>query len=912
MKYLAILLSLLLSGSACSAASTLETSRHYLSGLDKDSNVEWDFMCSSGRKSGQWTRIKVPSCWETEGFGTYYYGWEEPLGTDETGYYRYNFVADKEWQGNNVRLVFEGSMTDTEVRVNGHKAGDTHEGGFYRFSYDVTDLLEYGQKNKLEMTVRKSPKNPAVHRAERQTDFWLFGGIYRPVYLEIKPKNHIISLAVDAGADGSLSVRTFVSAKGKSTMSLHVETLDGVPVSDVIKGLPDDTLRMTVKGITPWSHEKPVLYRLIAELETNNKVTHRISEKIGFRTLELRPADGFYLNGQRMIFKGVNRHCIWPESGRTLSRDISLKDAKLIKEMNMNAVRMSHYPPDKDFLEICDSIGLLVIDELCGWQKKYDEATARRLVKSVVERDRNHPSVVMWANGNEGGWEREVDDDYKTYDLQHRQVIHPWERFRGTETKHYPDYNYVVNSSIYDTDIFFPTEFMHGIFDGGGAASLGDFWDVMMKHRAPAGGFIWALLDEGLVRSDMNDSIDCRRDLAPDGILGPHREKEGSFYAIKEIWSPVRVSKFSPSSDSTVTFRVSNDYMFTPLSECNFSYSLYDISMDEHGVLSQTKVSEGNFTVPETLPGEQSIVNLKLPASFDKHDLLSISTTAADGSEIMTYSFPLGADRLNGRLKSAASGKPFEVREDSCHISVIQDSKHYIFGKSDGKLQRIERPDGSTLSLCGYPSVLTSDNKFDRLTHYDDGNTHVIQPLFDGHQWIRWVFSPHCPPRIEYSFPVDGEVDYIGIGFDYPESKITGLQWVGGGPYRVWKNRREGVTFGVHSKTVNNTVTGQTWDYPEFKGYHSDCRAVTVETTEGPFTLIPSSTGMFLQMLNPMKARFGNDFTAPPFPDCSIGFMYAIPAIGTKFQAPSQLGPSGQKNMQLNYTPFSGSIYLII
>ena len=102
-------------------------------------------------------------------------------------------------------------------------------------------------------------------------------------------------------------------------------------------------------------------------------------------------------------------------------------------------------------------------------------------------------------------------------------MIHPWERYRGTDTKHYPDYNYVVNSAIYDQDVYFPTEFMHGIFDGGAGASLGDFWDVMMRHRAPAGGFLWALIDEGLARSAMCDSIDCRRDQAPDGILGPYR-----------------------------------------------------------------------------------------------------------------------------------------------------------------------------------------------------------------------------------------------------------------------------------------------------------------------------------------------------------------------------------------------------
>ena len=145
--------------------------------------------------------------------------------------------------------------------------------------------------------------------------------------------------------------------------------LDGNRVSASVTGRGEEVISTVVEGVVPWSHERPQLYRVVAELHDKGGLRHRITDKIGFRTVEYRAGDGFYLNGRRIIFKGVNRHCFWPESGRTLSRDISLGDARLIKEMNMNAVRMSHYPPDKEFLEICDSIGLLVIDELCGWQK---------------------------------------------------------------------------------------------------------------------------------------------------------------------------------------------------------------------------------------------------------------------------------------------------------------------------------------------------------------------------------------------------------------------------------------------------------------------------------------------------------------------------------------------------------------
>lgn len=894
------------------ARTPQETFRHYLSGLDKNSSVEWDFMCSSGRKSGQWTRIKVPSCWETEGFGTYYYGWEEPEGCDETGYYRHSFTADKSWKGNHVDLVFEGSMTDTEVKLNGRKLGATHEGGFYRFSYDITDCLRYGRENTLEVKVRKSPQNPSLFRAERQTDFWLFGGIYRPVYLEIKPLRHIRSLAIDAQADGSLAVRPFVSPGAKGEIELRVETLEGERTLASVKGHVGDTLRTRVAGVKPWSHESPVLYRLVAELNENGHPRHRVSEKIGFRTMEFRPADGFYLNGRRVIFKGVNRHCFWPESGRTLSREISLADAELIKDMNMNAVRMSHYPPDKDFLEICDSIGLLVIDELCGWQKKYDTPTARRLARSVVERDRNHPSIVLWANGNEGGWNTDVDDDYKIYDLQHRFVIHPWERFRGTDTKHYPDYNYVVNSAIYDNAVFFPTEFMHGVFDGGAGASLRDFWDMMMKHRAPAGGFIWALIDEGLVRSDMNDSIDCRYDLAPDGILGPHREKEGSFYAVREIWSPVRiVDRVLPAVDD-LKFRIENDYMFTDLSDCGFTYALYDIERGVDGRFGRKTVAEGSLESPSVAPGERREVGFSLPDGWRSHDVIEISVSDPSGREVYSYVSPIGDARLRDKLKAGSFDGSVEMDDAAGNLTVKHGANSFIFSKETGRLEGVETPSGH-VSLSGFPDVATSGNRFKELGVYRDGDAVIVEPRFEDSQWIRWRFAPDEAPRIDYSFSVNGEVDYIGIGFDYPEEKIRGMEWVGNGPYRVWKNRLDGASFGVHHKAYNNTVTGESWDYPEFKGYHSDCRAVTVQTSEGNITFVPSQPGIFFQMLRPDKPRFiGNARVAPPFPQTNLGFMHAIPPIGTKFQSPAQLGPSGQKNMQLNYTPVSGSLYLIL
>ncbi len=123
---------------------------------------------------------------------------------------------------------------------------------------------------------------------------------------------------------------------------------------------------------------------------------------------------------------------------RTSSKQLAIDDVKLMKEMNMNAVRMSHYPPDQYFLDVCDSLGMFVLDELAGWQKFYDTPTAQRLVKQMVERDVNHPSIVLWDNGNEGGFNKDVRGDYALYDPQKRTVIEPWSIINGTNTKHYP------------------------------------------------------------------------------------------------------------------------------------------------------------------------------------------------------------------------------------------------------------------------------------------------------------------------------------------------------------------------------------------------------------------------------------------------------------------------------------------
>ena len=231
MKKVTTLLSTLALATTLAAQNLPQTERQYLSGHGCDDMVEWDFFCTNGRNSGKWTKIGVPSCWELQGFGTYqygitFYGKPFPEGVaDEKGMYKYEFEVPEKFRGKQVNLVFEASMTDTEVKVNGRKVGSKHQGAFYRFSYNITDFLKYGKKNLLEVTVAKESENASVNLAERRADYWNFGGIFRPVFLEVKPAVNLRHIAIDAKMDGTFRANCYTNISNDG-MSIRTQILD--------------------------------------------------------------------------------------------------------------------------------------------------------------------------------------------------------------------------------------------------------------------------------------------------------------------------------------------------------------------------------------------------------------------------------------------------------------------------------------------------------------------------------------------------------------------------------------------------------------------------------------------------------------------------------------------------------------
>lgn len=920
----------------CSALNMQAQAPHperiYLSGTGTDYTRTWEFYCSKGQNSGKWKSIEVPSCWELQGFGEYTYGRYYTIKgakpSDETGIYRYRFLTPDCGKNDRIKLFFDGVMTDAEVRVNGNPAGQIHQGAFYRFSYDITSLLKAEEENLLEVKVAKQSANKSVNAAERRADWWLYGGIYRPVWLEVVPDVSMEHFILDARADGSLraSVRMAGNAEGH-VLAVSIRGLkDGKPLR-TLQGKEQVSCPLATSGreteftckwsdVKVWNIEAPELY--VARLELKDRSGNVIQvreERIGFRTIEFFPQDGIYLNGTRLIVKGINRHSFSVDGGRTTSAAMSRQDALLIKEMNMNAVR-SHYPPDEHFLDMCDSLGLVYIDELSGWHGRYDTETGARLIREMVERDVNHPSVILWSNGNEGGWNTDNDSLFCKYDkFQRRHVIHPWADFDGLDTHHYPAYLTGVARFTNGYKVFMPTEFMHAMYDQGGGAGLRDFWDRWMTNPMFAGGFIWVFCDEAPKRSDRGGVLDSDGSNAPDGVVEPRREKEGSFYAIRSQWSPVQIKPLLITEHFDGSFFVSNEYIYTNLKDCRMTYEVLSCDIPMQGAVSRI-LARGEVTLPALSPGETGKARFSLPASFVEGDVLKLEAFDRDGHRICDWSFPIRLanpyfQRHLAQVSTGLSGNTVSARNNGKEIVLKSEKVSVTFDAATGMILRVLS--GNTeIPLTNGPVAVGMKMLYQPASSYvrQDSEEAVFCARYKGGaDSIVWRLTSQGLLYMDAVLLnrasggggfddafMDTEVYNLGLTFSYPERICKGMKWLGRGPYRVWKNRIPGTNYGIWHKDYNNTVTGESYDnlvYPEFKGYHANMYWATFESDTAPFTVYSRTDGIFYRVFTPEEPKGSAKRTMPEFPEGDISFLLDIPAI-CSFKPIEQQGPNSQ------------------
>lgn len=904
-------------------AAPQEAERIYLSGEGPSDAVEWDFKCSEGRRSGEWTKIPVPSNWEQHGFGNYNYG-RDKFGTKakETGTYRTTFKAPRKWKKEkHVRLVFEGSMTQTSVKLNGKQLGFPNLGGYipFRYTLDKTNI-KYDETNTLEVLVKKKPDYEGLDQAERQADYWIFGGIYRPVYIEVQPKEFVNRVAIDARADGTFRMDVFPQVQYPTRfrgtfksyvdeMIAQIQTLDGEsvgePMTATIHGATG-RVRLETKVADPalWSPEYPNLYQVKVSLKNEGKVVSEKVDRFGFRTFELRPTDGFYLNGKRILIQGMNRNVFDPQHGRAVDSERIWKDARAIKAMNVNLVR-SHMPPTVEFMKACDELGMMVITELCNWHEPVVETPiARNIVYELVSLYQNHPSVILWANGNENGFNLEVDDLYHLLDLQDRPVIHPWTYFEGVSTKHYPKYKELLKR-ISHPQLYLPTEFLHGLYDGGHGAGLEDLWNTMRNSPVSCGGVLWCWADAAIARTDMDGKLDTAGNQSADGIVGPNGEKEASYFTVREIWSPVQIEMKKLPEDFNGEILVENRYLETALNECSFGWKLLDCT----GPLSETAKrslrSEGRLDGPSIAPGEKGTLKLPLPGDWKKSSALELTAFSRTGVELMEWSWQVGATKApaqaSGEVKQA-DGNPYEITTNNTVWSFSPENGQLIgcsvSGKETGLANGPLRYAGTLEKALEFPSDWKANAS-------RQGDSIVVDSknAADG-STFRWTVSPDGSATLDYEFAaIDDALAYCAVGFDLDDSDVASKRWLGAGPHRIWSNRLKGPQFGLWETEYNDHVTGLNWGVPEFKGIFGNVEWMRLDLKSGSTLLVDTDSPTSLGVLRPKNAdetRNEKNGVGPVrawwhYPESGgLHLFHKLPGVGTKFANAENLGPQSE------------------
>ena len=914
MKYQFILLFFLWS---CLAGSTLGQ-RIYLSGKDASSAIPWDFKMSTGRNNGYWTTIPVPSNWELHGFGYYTYGADHENYEDdpEIGYYKQKFqlnnIEDKKF-----RLTFQGVMTDTHVKINGKKAGDVHRGGFMQFNYDITDLVKTGE-NLIEVEVHKSSEDENVQEAERITDFWLFGGIYRPVYIDVLPTEYIDRVAIDAQMDGTFKMDVYVE-KNNAPVRITAQLLDaqgnafGMQISSEMEaGQSVIRLREQFPGVKLWSHEYPNLYTVNVQLLSKGKQQHSYSEKFGFRTFEVRDHDGFYLNGKRILLKGAAMHSFRPNTGRALSKTDIEENVHIMKDLNFNCVRPCHYPPDEYLFELCDSLGLLAMDELTGWHHPLNYENGKILTKELIARDVNHPSIILWGNGNHFAHNPGLDDVFFKWDIQNRRPLKNTARveewpgdydpeFDAVDTRFYPNYEQLTER-LADDHIYLSNEILHSLYDGGGAAALSDYWKEFQSSDVGGGMMIWALFDEGIYRTDLNE-IDVQVNKAPDGLLGPNGEKEASYFAVKEIWSPVQFEMDVIPDGFDGSIPVKNEYSFVNLNECEVLWELVNFTSPYEAQSGFRVIHHGKAKIPNIYPGESGNIRLDLPGDWQEYNALRVVAFNRNRKEIITKVWPVATEKqLTGQLVLPSTNKINQDQSDKYRFTIGDNSLK--FDSETGMLQEIQLG-GKTLPVRNLPFLTaeSSDGEIQpketkgTVKSYSEDEKYIIESTGNnGFDWFKWEINPNGTVTLSYEYTLpEGEYHYAGIGMEVDAEKLKSKRWLGEGPYRIWKNRTEGGILNVWESEKHLSIPGEIWNYPSFEGNFAPWYwAVFRFTNQLKFGLSCADDNLILGVLNPTN---GEDpkHAVWHYPEKEGIFLFNyISAVGAKWKPAHEFGPSSQ------------------
>jgi beta-galactosidase len=889
-----------------------------------------------GLDDANWDNITVPSNWEIEGFDipiytniTYPFPKNPPfigypaqpnnkeLNAGKTvtinsaerksseeiynpvGSYRTNFTVPENWDENAVILRFGSISGYARVFVNGKEAGMTKVSKTPA-EFDITDLLQKGE-NLLAVQVFRWHDGSYLE----DQDFWRLSGIERDVYLQAVPKTTIWDYFLTSGlindyTDGNLKVNVKMKSFGKSQIkspSVKFSLFDPqgnevyTETKAVDKNLESVLFQKELKNVAKWSGEFPNLYSYsIGLLDKSGKSIEALAGKTGFREVEIKNAQ-LLVNGVPILVKGVNLHEHHPDKGHVPDREMMRKDLEVMKQNNVNAIRMSHYPHDSYLYDLADEYGMYVVDEAniethgmgAELQGPFDKSIHPAYLKlwtpaymdrieRAVEFHKNHPSVIIWSMGNETGNGPVFYEGYdwiKQRDTTRMVQFEQAGENRDTDivTPMYPSMKHMKEYAEDDTKTrpFIMCEYAHAM--GNSSGNFQEYWDIIKSSDHMQGGFIWDWVDQGL-RAKTADGREFwayggdlgGQDLQNDqnfnanGLVTADRVPHPGLNEVKKVYQNI---KFEKEGNTIV---VKNEFNFTNLDQYDFEWKL---------LANGEMVKTGTFEV-ETAPNTSKSVVIALPQLDDKEYFLNVFAYTREASEmipahheIAREQFKMGENAFFSAKAENNTGK-LSVKKNDNLVNFSTENiegtfnaetgafeSYHIKGSSETPISQFPQPyfwraptdndfgNGMPTKLKAWKTA-TQDSKVSNVEVGEKGNdgfpitvTYQLAGV-DVLYTVNYLIENNGNIKVTANLNSDKDLPEIPrfgmrmeLGGDYDN-----LEYYGRGPWENYSDRNTSAFVGDYKDKVENQFT---WTYirPQEAGYKTDVRWLTLQNKNG-------------------------------------------------------------------------------
>jgi beta-galactosidase len=825
--------------------------------------------------AGSWKTIQVPGMIQAQGFGKpmftnvkYPFPMNEPWiahAINEVGSYKRQFDVPSNWDGRDVFLHIGAAGAAYYIWVNGQQVGYSEDSKLPS-EFNLTRFVRPG-KNSIAIELYRYADGSYLE----DQDFWRVSGIERSVYVYAEPKARLRDYKVTASldkaryADGLFALDAQFAgqgAKGQIVATIYDGKNAVLTTSAPLAGAAQAALKGTIKNVKAWSAETPNLYRMLIEyMDGDGKLVSATSRNIGFRTVEVGGGE-VRVNGKRIMLKGVNRHEHDPVTYRVISMESMRKDIELMKQANVNAVRTSHYPNDPRWYDLADEYGLYVMGEAnieshaymeagdlagdpkkreaiqLGYKRHWELAHLDRVAR-MVERDKNHPSIIFWSLGNEAGtgpnfanaakWIRQNDATRLISYLGHGVL----------DEKHRPNDYVDIYAPMYDdvekmvdyandpryTQPMIQCEYAHAM--GNSLGNLEDYWQVIRSHKKLQGGFIWDWVDQSVHAKDAKGRSYWASgfDINPahgdnsgigDGVVGADRKPDPEYYEMQKVYAPV-VFEGNPKSGK---LSVVNRYDFRDLTGLGVEWTITRDGVEvADGKLEGVSAKAGTkqlvaIKLPNLKPGQGGELLLTVRARAKNGDTAGV----AAGSVIGWSQFVLAPAVRNNAAGAAV--KPVRNGDD---ISLVSAKASLRIDASTGL---VSYGAGGKIMLKG-----GAPNFWRGLVDNDEGaavhKSHAVWKNFSEQRQVRAIEVGADSVKVLYSFGAGAahwETTYrmtaggvlqvaatfnplrddlpdplrLGLRFDsVPE--LSRLKWYGRGPQESYVDRKTGYAIGLYS-----------------------------------------------------------------------------------------------------------------